>query len=430
MSTSTHSSPPKSVAIIGAGLGGLVLALSLHKYSIPTTIYEMREPGAEGFDIGGAIMLSPNSLRVLDSLDIYKLLRTKGYNFETLTFKTDQDFTTTGTYYFGQEEKYGYKALRIYRRELIIELQKAVEERGVKICYGMKYDHVVEENEGGVTFAFADGSTSTADLLVGVDGIHSRVRKYLYPEIEPKYAGSIGVTYAFPRSHLRLPASNGDFPFPVSISGKNGAFVMAPQNVDGQEMFVGRQFAYPMQDRSGWNALLKTRTELITMHQKDMDQWSDLVRSGQEQASTSEARTFNVWPYHIVPHMDSWASASGRVVILGDAAHAIPPTAGQGANQAAEDGLSFAILLKSLSQTLNIVKGLKMWQEYRQRRIAKVMELNDQVNITRMTEEERKALGKAGEGTGIEGEGFQLGWLYSNVIEDDMAEEIAQAKKA
>jgi 2-polyprenyl-6-methoxyphenol hydroxylase-like FAD-dependent oxidoreductase len=424
MSPPALTSPPKSVAIIGAGLGGLVLALSLHKYDIPTTIYEMRDPGAEGFDIGGAIMLSPNSLRVLDSLDMYKLLRTKGYNFETLTFKTDHDFKTTGTYYFGQEELYGYKALRIYRRELVIELQNAVTARGIPIIYGKKYDHIVSDNEEGVTFAFADGSTKSTDLLVGVDGIHSRVRQYLYPNIVPKYAGSIGVTYAFPRSKLRLPNGQEDFPFPVSISGKNGAFVMAPQNADGQELFVGRQFTYSEQDRSGWNALLKTRTELVEMHQHDMDQWSDLVRSGQEQASTSQARTFNVWPYHIVPHMDSWASPSGRVVILGDAAHAIPPTAGQGANQAAEDGLSFAILLKNLSARLDLVKGLRVWQDYRQRRIAKIMELNDQVNITRMTEEERALAGKS-----FDGKGFELGWLYLSVIEDDMAKEIAEAEK-
>ena len=426
MSSTTLSSSPKSVAIIGAGLGGLILALSLHKYGIPATIYEMRAQGAEGFDVGGAIMLSPNSLRVLDSLDMYQLLRTKGYNFETLTFKTDGDFTTTGTYAFGNEEKYGYKALRIYRRELVMELQSAAQERGIPIKYHQKYSHVVSESGEGVTFAFADGTTVTADLLVGVDGIHSKVRQYLYPDIEPKYAGSIGVTYAFPASHLRLPAGQEDFPFPVSIAGKNGAFVMAPQNANGKEMFVGRQFTYPMQDRAGWNALLKSRVELVAMHQQDMDQWSDFVRSGQEQASTSDARTFNIWPYHIVPHMESWASQPGRVVIMGDAAHAIPPTAGQGANQAAEDGLSFAILLKNLSPKLHLGTGLKVWQKYRQERIAKVMKLNDQVNLTRMTEEERQTFVQNNAGISAMGGEFQLGWLYSSVIEDDMAAEISK----
>jgi 2-polyprenyl-6-methoxyphenol hydroxylase-like FAD-dependent oxidoreductase len=420
MSSTSLTSPPKSVAIVGAGLGGLVLALALQKYGIPTTIYEMREQGAEGFDIGGAIMLSPNSLRVLDSLDMYKVLRTKGFNFDTLTFKTDKDFKTTGTYYFGNDELYGYQALRIYRRELVLELQRAVEERGIPIKYHHKYSHVVSENEEGVTFAIADETTVTADLLIGVDGIHSKVRQYIYPDIGPKYAGSIGVTYAFKRSNLRLPPGMEDFPFPVSIAGNNGAFVMAPQNSDGQEMFVGRQFSYPLQDRSGWNALLKSRTELAAMHQKDMDQWSDLVNSGQEQASTTEARTFNIWPYHIVPHMESWASKAGRVIIMGDAAHAIPPTAGQGANQAAEDGLSLAILLKSLSPHLDLAKGLRVWQSYRQGRIAKVMELNDQVNITRMTEKERKELNKPDPT-------FELGWLYLSVIEDDMAKEVERA---
>lgn len=424
MSFTSLSTPPASVAIIGAGLGGLTLALALHRHDIPVTIYEMRAQGAEGFDIGGAIMLSPNSLRVFDSLGMYKTLQIKGYNFETLTFKTDKDFTTTGTYLFGHEEKYGYKALRIYRKDLVLELQKAAEDRGINIAYHHKFSHVVSESEKGVSFAFANGTSVTADLLVGVDGIHSKVRQFLYPEIVPKYAGSIGVTYAFPTSELRLPENQADFPFPVSLFGKSGAFVMAPQNADGREMFVGRQFTYPIQDRHGWDALLQGRTELIDMHQRDMNQWSDLVNSAQEQASTSNARTFNIWPYHIIPYMESWGSPHGRVVILGDAAHAIPPTAGQGANQAVEDGLSFAILLKELSPKMDLVKGLKVWQNYRLQRIAKVMELNDQINLTRLTEAERLQLGKS---TGVMGEAFELDWLYSSVIEDDMAKEIAKA---
>ncbi len=411
---------PKSVAIIGAGLGGLTLALALQKEGIQTTIYEMREPGAEGFDIGGAIMLSPNALRVLDTLDIYKHLSTKGYNFETLTFMTDKDFHETGSYCFGNEQQYGYKALRIYRKDLVNELQRAVQDRRIPIKYGMKFGSVVSETSDNVTFSFTDGTTASADILVGVDGIHSKVRKHLYPDMIPKYAGSMGVTFAVPTAKLRLPASKPNFPFPCSLSGKLGAFVIAPQGHDGAEMFVGRQFTYPMQDRSGWDVLLKNKQELIDMHQKDMDQWSDLVNSAQEMASTPDARTFNIWPFHIVPRMDSWASPAGRVIIIGDAAHAIPPTAGQGANQAAEDALSLAYLLKHVSQNVELTQGLTKWVNYRHERIAKVMQLNDQVNVTRMTEEERKAAGRSDKVPV-----FELEWLYNNDVRKDMEKVLA-----
>ncbi len=76
MATSEHS-----VAIIGAGLAGLSLALALHQQNIPCTIYESRPAP---LNIGGAVMLSPNALKVLDALKLYSSAKTKGYSFEKL----------------------------------------------------------------------------------------------------------------------------------------------------------------------------------------------------------------------------------------------------------------------------------------------------------------------------------------------------------
>lgn len=104
-----------NVVIIGAGLSGLTLALALHKQSIPCTIHEAR---SASLDIGGAIMLSPNALRILDTLGIYEKIRSRGFEFTDLYFYTDKplDF-----YEFGDREKYQYDALanlppRIERR--------------------------------------------------------------------------------------------------------------------------------------------------------------------------------------------------------------------------------------------------------------------------------------------------------------------------
>ena len=66
-------------------------------------------------------MLSPNALRILDVLGVYKRIRGKRFNFETCVFK-NYEGKTTDEYYFGLEKLYGYKALRIYRQVLIDEL--------------------------------------------------------------------------------------------------------------------------------------------------------------------------------------------------------------------------------------------------------------------------------------------------------------------
>lgn len=76
---------PSEIAIIGAGIAGLALALSLHAVGINSTVYESRDAP---LNIGGAVMLSPNGLKILDQIDIYDDIRSKGYAFDTLYFRT------------------------------------------------------------------------------------------------------------------------------------------------------------------------------------------------------------------------------------------------------------------------------------------------------------------------------------------------------
>ena len=103
------------VAIIGAGLAGLTLALALHQQGIKATVYEMR---SAPLNIGGAVMLSPNALKVLDALGVYQDVKAHGYNFEVLELlKVSGELVET--YEFGGKEKYGYPGNRIYRHELI-----------------------------------------------------------------------------------------------------------------------------------------------------------------------------------------------------------------------------------------------------------------------------------------------------------------------
>ncbi|KAK3176429.1 hypothetical protein OEA41_007752 [Lepraria neglecta] len=174
--------PPKHVAIIGAGFSGLSLALALHKVNIPSTIYKVR---SADFVQEGAVMLSPNTLRVLDRLGGYERIRDKGYHFNNLTFKNDQN-TTTAIYYFGHEELYGYKALRVYRQILIDELKAILSECGIEVKHNTKFSHIISESPKAVDFAFADGTTSSTSILIGADGIHSTVLKYKYLTISPK----------------------------------------------------------------------------------------------------------------------------------------------------------------------------------------------------------------------------------------------------
>ena len=128
-------------------------------------------------------MLSPNALCILDTIGVFERIRNRGFHFEALTFKDELD-KTTDVYYFGHGELYGYKTFRVYRQVLIGELKLVLGERGIEVKYEAKHTHIVAETSENVEFAFADGSTSTGSLLLGADGIHSTLRKAIYPTVK------------------------------------------------------------------------------------------------------------------------------------------------------------------------------------------------------------------------------------------------------
>jgi len=407
--TSSHI----NVAIIGAGLSGLSLALALHQQNISCTLYERNDAP---LNIGGAIMLSPNALKVLDALSVYSRIRPKGYNFETLEYK-DGDGKLLEVYEFGGEEKYGYKALRIYRKVLIEELVEMLREKGVQIVFGKKFAKVLEESEEGVSWEFADGTVGKASLLVGADGIHSTVRKYLYPDLKPTFAGGMGVTAAVPTEQLKLPPG---YHIPVTISTPHGSFVIAPQQIDGSEVLIGKQKRVPKDhDRAGWDAISADKEALVKFLQQDTEHFPEFVQNAVSNVGHGK---INVWPYYIVPKIERWTSDERRVVILGDSAHAIPPSAGQGINQAFEDIYIFALLLGQVDK-VDTQGALKFWQEYREQRIAKVMDLNNQIELRRMTEEEQEKM-PAGSMHEIE-----LSWLYKPNFKEDVDKWVATKSK-
>ncbi|PYH42394.1 FAD-dependent oxidoreductase [Aspergillus saccharolyticus JOP 1030-1] len=436
MSTETY-------AIIGAGLSGLTLALALHQQcpGSSTTIYESR-PAA--LDIGGAITLSPNALRILDRLGIYSRFRQQAYEFDTLHYRTSTN-QPLDTYEFGSAPKYGYRGMRIYRHAAINILTELVAEAGgIQVHYNKKFARVVAETREEVVFGFADGATARARYLLGADGIHSAVRGYLFPDLGVEFMGAVAVTATVPTQQLYTgrggggaegeESADGEWPLPVTIMNrKYGAFVIAPQRKDGEEVLIGRQKRMDRpRDRAGWAALLNGEG------QEGNKEWCvDFLREGVEEFPAIVQRavqridpdTVNLWPFYRVPQLERWTSTKmsreqeqeqeqqyGRVVILGDAAHAIPPSAGQGVNQAIEDVYTFALIAgrgekAGTGWEEGRAKAWKAWQAGRQARVDRVLELNAKVDSRRMIplQEGDQEQGVAVE---VEMEPFELGWLY------------------
>ena len=126
--------------------------------------------------------------------------------------------------------------------------------------------------------------------------------------------------------------------------------------------------------------------------------------------------TLYTWPLHTLPHLSRWWSEKGRVVLIGDAAHAMPPTTGQGANQAFEDGYSLAMLLAEKPDKVELLDALKFWQGMRVERIERLLDLSRRLNNMRLPVEEQNKLGKEDLWESGGGEGMR--WLYEPGIED------------
>jgi 2-polyprenyl-6-methoxyphenol hydroxylase-like FAD-dependent oxidoreductase len=414
-------STPK-IAIIGGGLAGLTLALSLNQVGIASTVFEAR---AEPLNIGGAVMLSPNALKILDKLGVYDTVRREGYEFKNLTWQTIEG-SGRERQEFGDWEKYGYDALRVHRYVLINVLVDSMKAKGLEVAFGKKFIGATEHQDG-VDVEFEDSTTGVFSLLIGADGIHSTVRRLLYPDVVPKFLNLAGVTAAVPTSALSLtddmledlenPAL--EYPLPITFQHPtHGAFVVAPQRTGAKEMFFGRQRKWSETDRAGWDARSADKQELAKFLASDTGDFPQIV---QDLVKAIPLNSINLWPFYVIPNLPSWVSkdGKGRTILVGDCAHAIPPSAGQGMSQAFEDVYTLALTIQGVGGSIPEPSArfprLRNWQIWRFERVKRVFELNGLIEARRTPTGERTPAQQL-----LAEKRIDLGWLFGVDFETEV----------
>lgn len=365
--------------------------------------------------------MTPNGLHVMDQLGILARIKDRCYMATHRVFKNDKDETIRKTL-ISHEDMYGYRNHRIWRRVLLDEMRLMLSGRGVKIQYGSKFNGIVEDRSDGITFLIGD-ARHQATMLIGSDGIYSSVRKYIAPDIHPEYTGTIGILAHIKRSSVAWPYE--DYERNATIQGKPGAIFFIPEDPEAIEIMTGKQVQYPEQSRDDLEKLQADKDKLVAFYQDRYDEWGPTVRRIIDQVAASK-ETCYIWPYLKMPKLQHWYSSSGRVILIGDGAHAVPPSSGQGVNQVLEDVYSLTLLLTSMKQSAEtngtagtitptrLVNGLASWQQMRQRRIDAIFDwATGSTNIERMSEEERQKLiaeGKLKDGRASYGD--DMSWLY------------------
>ncbi|KAJ5460927.1 uncharacterized protein N7458_002479 [Penicillium daleae] len=416
------SSPITDVAIIGCGLSGLCVALVLRSYSIPCTIYEKRSTHRQG----GSISLFPNSLRILDSLGVYQTIRAHGFPLSTSIIK-DESFQTIRTVQVCDEARYGYPLLRIARDAILDVLVAAARERGVEIYFDHRFVSIVPSADDAppsepITLTFTNAAPRSAALVVGADGLRSRVRSVTpsFKSADPQYVGQALIAWSVPYAQLRYPVPLSEVPLGMAMIVRRGMVLFVPDDPSGKSVRVAVQLALTHREFLAWKTLGGQRDKLLDILRNGGEQgekaadweWPDLVASAIEIAEKDhDSIPIFLWPYFTIPTMETWVAKTDKAVLLGDAAHVFPPTGAQGAGMAIEDahGLGMA-LAEAMTGTTDISLALAQWQSWRRQRVQQVTEFSSQVNKSRV------ALASSGQdrGKAPAEQGFRddMDWLY------------------
>jgi salicylate hydroxylase len=326
-----------SVAVVGAGIGGLAASLALTRAGFEVTVFEQ---SAELGEVGVGLHLAPNGSRILRSWGLAEALDEAAARPQALEIRKWDDGKTLMRQPMGEawEHEYGAPYFTLHRAALHRVLAREVPAvRLGRRLVGWS------QAPGQVRLSFADGSSATADLLVGADGVHSVIRQSIAGDEEAVFSG---VT-----AYRGLVASS------------------ASPGLADRTMFVwsgphARLLCYPVAGG------LLTYVGVVPDSEWTVESWSTLGDPAELQAAydgwdpavtalLTAVRETRRWALYDREPLDRWGD--GRITLLGDAAHPMLPHHGQGASQALEDAVALAYCLTASPGP----DGLRQYEELR-----------------------------------------------------------------
>jgi salicylate hydroxylase len=317
-----------SIAIVGGGLAGLATAAALAHFGFEAEVFEAAPRLSE---IGAGINVSPQAIHALRAFGLGDkvtavanaapgVLTRDMHSGEPLDYRDQSNFVT----------RFGAPLCTLHRADLLDVLVGGVDPARIHLGHRLIG---VEEQRSGVELCFAGGARHGAELLIAADGIHSAVRLLLYGHDNPAYTGQVA---------WRALVRGSDLP----------ADALEPSG-HIQWMASGRHF---------YGYYLRGREVVNIVTQQDTDQWVDegwsiagdpdeLRESFPDpeprlEALLSVIKQCSKWGLFARPLTENWGRE--RIQLIGDAAHAMLPNAGQGASQSFEDAYILARWLAAM----------------------------------------------------------------------------------
>ncbi|KXJ88789.1 hypothetical protein Micbo1qcDRAFT_177830 [Microdochium bolleyi] len=374
------------IVIIGAGLGGLAAALRFAMLSHEVVVLE-KHPALS--PRGGSLSTRPGASRILVGwgleADMDRIAnRTEGIIMRDLATGA----TTSVPAAAGIAKGHGSQQAPHWgttRQELIQLFHDKAVEYGAVIRFGCAVSAVHDEAGGdGVWVMLMDGTHISADLILAADGMRSRTRAAILADqlgagqMEPAVSAVTGYGFALAAPKLQDPGIAGlleNVSSNVWMGGIDHAFAVSRYSEKGGFVAV---LCHTIDDRNTeQDSLWDDKGDLEYVRHAFQGSCSAITRA------LELADSCDRWRLAELPSLPRWTSLGGSVVLLGDSAHAMHPSAGQGFSQIVEDIEVLAQLVSRSPVSIgagssftpcNVLSITKAWQDIRKPRVEKIQE--------------------------------------------------------
>ncbi len=343
------------VAVVGGGIGGLATAAFLHRAGIASSVYEQAPALAE---VGAGLVVSPNAVRLLRSLGQLDRLRERAVPLQTgWEFRRWEDGRVLFSQDLGEEceRRFGEQSYVAHRADLLAAVRAAVPEPSLRL--GMRLAGL-RRLDDGVELTFTDGSRELADVVVGADGVHTTVGRFVAEAGSPRFSGMCAWRCLVP---ARSAPAFARRPAQTLWLGPDRHLVHYPISAGTQINIVAFGPAHDWTTES-WSA--EGRIEDL---RAEFAGWAENLRE-----LISAAERAGRWALLDRDPLPRWTN--GPVALLGDAAHPMFPFFAQGAAQAMEDAAVLAGCLADRPD--DPAAALRRYEDIRRPRATRVQQMS------------------------------------------------------
>lgn len=355
------SRPPKAL-VIGGGIAGPVTAIFLKKAGFDAEVFEAW-PYSTG--IGGGLQIAPNGMHVLAEIGLAGEMIRRGSVAESFDFHS-QSGVRIGSINHNMKQRFGQPAVNMCRATLNEALINKAWCENVELRFEKRLVTIEDRADKPVVAHFADGSTAEGDFVIGADGVHSAIRNHVIPDgPKPFDTGLIGFGGFVTRSVVSDAAVDHRIAATFGRSGFFGYGRCSPDENDAV-MWWSTQPAHGV-DAAAWRAMSQDtlRQHLLDFHAGWHVPIPQILQAAENivVTPTLDVATLPVW-------------SRQRTLLIGDAAHATSPHAGQGASLALEDAMRLGRLMQDRQELALTFQNFELDRRPRAERIVALARRN------------------------------------------------------